>query len=73
LIIFILALAIPNAGHAVDATSAAAGHGHLAQAGKPRTPATQPGAPKLSKQSPAAEYTPNVRYRLAVGNAFATG
>jgi len=64
LIMFVLTLAIPNAGHAVDATLAAAGHGHVAQAGKPRTPAATPGAPKLAKKSPAAEYTPNIRYRL---------
>ena len=62
LIMFVLTLAIPNAGYAVDATSA--GHGHVAQAGKPRTPAATPGAPKLAKKSPAAEYTPNIRYRL---------
>jgi nitrite reductase (NO-forming) len=64
LIMFVIALAIPDAGYAVDATSAAAGHGHLAQAGKPRTPGATPGAPKLAKKSPAAEYTPNIRYRL---------
>jgi nitrite reductase (NO-forming) len=64
LIMFVLTLAIPNAGYAVDATLAAAGHGHVTQAGKPRTPAATPGAPKLAKKSPAAEYTPNIRYRL---------
>ncbi len=64
LIVFVLALAIPNAGYAVDSTPAAAGHTHLAQAGKPRTPGATPGAPKLAKKSPAAEYTPNIRYRL---------
>src|SRR6185436_2711848 len=30
----------------------------------PARPAAAPAAPKLSKQSPAAEYTPNVRFRL---------
>jgi nitrite reductase (NO-forming) len=64
LVVFVLALAIPNAGYAVDSTPAAAGHTHLTQAGKPRTPAATPGAPKLAKKSPAAEYTPNIRYRL---------
>src|SRR5437870_12307092 len=59
---FVLALVIPNPGYAADATPA--GHDHLAQAGRPRTPAAAPSAPKLAKKSPAAEYTPNVRYRL---------
>src|SRR5438552_587900 len=59
---FVLALVIPNPGYAADATPA--GHDHLAQAGRPRPPAAAPSAPKLSKKSPAAEYTPNVRYRL---------
>jgi nitrite reductase (NO-forming) len=62
LFMFVLAAAIPDAGSAADATPR--GHDHLAQTGKPRTPAAAPSAPKLAKKSPAAEYTPNVRYRL---------
>ena len=61
-IVFIFALAIPGVGLAADAVPAMAGHGHVAQRAKPAQPV--PAAPKLSKKSPAAEYTPNVRYRL---------
>ncbi len=43
---------------------AANGHPQMAQ-GRPAAPVRPaPGAPKLSKQSPAAEYTPTVRFRL---------
>jgi nitrite reductase (NO-forming) len=59
---FVLAVVTPDAAHAADATPR--GHDHLAQTGKPRTPAAAPSAPKLAKKSPAAEYTPNIRYRL---------
>ncbi len=60
-IMFVLALASPSVGVAADARPAAPGHEHMAQAAKPARPAP---APKLSRKSPAAEYTPNVRYRL---------
>jgi nitrite reductase (NO-forming) len=40
------------------------GHHHMAQT-KPGTPAPKPGAPpKVSGKSPAADYTPTVRFRL---------
>src|SRR5438874_4977195 len=58
----ILTLFIPGVGVAADSRPAAAGHGHMAQGTKPSPPAAA--APKLAKKSPAAEYTPNVRYRL---------
>ncbi len=64
LITFVLALAISGVAQAADTTPAIAGHDHMAQAEKPLAPAAAPGAPKVSKKSPAAEYTPNVRYRL---------
>ena len=60
-IMFVLALASPGVGLAADVRPAVPGHDHMAQAAKPARPAP---APKLSKKSPAAEYTPNVRYRL---------
>src|SRR5712691_5970346 len=64
LLMLVLALAVPGSGFAGDAQPAAAGHGHIAQGVKPAKPAAAPAAPKLSKKSPAAEYTPNVRFRL---------
>ncbi|TMQ27233.1 MAG: nitrite reductase, copper-containing [Candidatus Rokuibacteriota bacterium] len=63
LITFVLALAIPGVARASDTTPTTAGHGHMAQARQPLVPGAGPGA-RLSKKSPAAEYTPNVRYRL---------
>ena len=36
----------------------------MVQAVKPARPAAAPAVPKVSKKSPAAEYTPNVRFRL---------
>ncbi len=64
LLMLVLALAVPGSGFAGDARPAAAGHGHMAQGVKPARPAAAPAVPKLSKKSPAAEYTPNVRFRL---------
>jgi len=64
--VVMLALVLAGAGPGLagDAQPAPAKHGHVAQGAKPARPATAPSAPKLSKQSPAAEYTPNVRFRL---------
>src|SRR5919197_312722 len=62
LVAFTLALFVPAVGFAAGPKSAAAGHDHTAQGGKPSK--VERGAPKLAKKSPAAEYTPNVRYRL---------
>src|SRR5713101_5402928 len=64
LLVLVLALAVPGSGFAGDARPVAAGHDHMAQAVKPTRPAAAPAALKLSKKSPAAEYTPNVRFRL---------
>jgi nitrite reductase (NO-forming) len=63
LMMLILMLAVPGSAFAAD-TQPTTKHGHMAQAPKPSRPAAAPAAPKLSKQSPAAEYTPNVRFRL---------
>src|SRR5438552_18543511 len=57
-------LTVPGSAFAADAQPATMKHGHVAQATKPAKPAAASAAPKLSKQSPAAEYTPNVRFRL---------
>jgi nitrite reductase (NO-forming) len=54
-------LAGAGPGFGADAPAGATTHGHVAQAPKAK-PA--PAAPRLSKQSPAADYTPNVRFRL---------
>jgi nitrite reductase (NO-forming) len=61
LVMLVLVLVMPGPGFAADATTAK--HGHVAQ-GKPAKPTPAASGPKLSKQSPAAEYTPNVRFRL---------
>ena len=59
-VMLLLALVAPPAALAADAPS---GHKHVAQRGKPVAPAVSAPA-KLAKKSPAAEYTPNVRFRL---------
>jgi nitrite reductase (NO-forming) len=64
LVTLVLLLAVPGPVLAADAPQAPAKHGHVAQAAKPVKPKAAPSAPKLAKQSPAAEYTPNVRVRL---------
>jgi nitrite reductase (NO-forming) len=58
-----LVLMGPAPSLAADAPARASKHGHVAQGTKPSKPTPAP-ASKLSKQSPAAEYTPNVRFRL---------
>ena len=60
---FVVTAAIHGPGEAADPGSA--GHRHMAQT-KPAAPAPKaaPSAPKVSKKSPAAEYTPTVRFRL---------
>ena len=57
-------------GYSAAADPASAGHRHMAQT-KPATPAPKAPAPKsaasaskVAKKSPAAEYTPTVRFRL---------
>ena len=62
LVAFTLALLVPAVGFAAGPKPVAAGHDHTAQSSKPSK--VEPGSPKLAKKSPAAEYTPNVRYRL---------
>ncbi len=63
-LLFALALVVPGVVSAADGSPSAAHH-HVAQAGKPAAPAKPaPGAPKISRQSPAAEYTPTVRIGL---------
>ncbi len=65
LMLLALLLTIPGPSFAADSQPATTKHGHVAQAARPaKPPAPAPAAPKLSKQSPAAEYTPNVRFRL---------
>ena len=59
-VMLLLALVAPPAALAADAPS---GHKHVVQRGKPVAPAVSAPA-KLAKKSPAAEYTPNVRFRL---------
>jgi nitrite reductase (NO-forming) len=61
----VLALGIGGASALADAQQPGTPkHNHVAQPAKNTRPAAAPAAPKLSKQSPAAEYTPNVRFRL---------
>jgi nitrite reductase (NO-forming) len=60
-LVFLLASIVAVSTWAADGAS----HRHTAQAkpAVPTKPAT-PGAPKVSRKSPAAEYTPTVRFRL---------
>jgi nitrite reductase (NO-forming) len=62
LVAFTLVLVVPAVGFAAGPMPKMAGHDHMAQGSKPSK--GEAGSPKLSKKSPAAEYTPNVRYRL---------
>jgi nitrite reductase (NO-forming) len=68
-LVFILAWGLPKTTLGANA-GAAPGHQHMAQSkpaapGKPAAPAQAPAAPpRVSRKSPAAEYTPTVRYRL---------
>jgi nitrite reductase (NO-forming) len=62
----ICALTLLTSGAAFGAggqSPAPGGHPHKAQ-GQPAAAPAAPGAPKVSKQSPAADYTPTVRFRL---------
>jgi nitrite reductase (NO-forming) len=60
---FVVMAAIHGVSAAADPSST--GHRHMAQT-KPATPAPKApaSAPKVAKKSPAAEYTPTVRFRL---------
>ena len=60
---FAVTAALHGPGEAADPGSV--GHRHMAQT-KPAAPAPKaaPSAPKVAKKSPAAEYTPTVRFRL---------
>jgi nitrite reductase (NO-forming) len=62
----VLALVLAWAPAASTWAADGASHRHTAQA-RPAAPPTKPatpGAPKVSRKSPAAEYTPTVRFRL---------
>ena len=58
--LFVVASGTPRSAIGADAS---ASHKHVAQT-RPAAPAQAPAKPAVSKKSPAAEYTPTVRYRL---------
>jgi nitrite reductase (NO-forming) len=60
LLVAVLTMALGTVASATDVPRGAPPHQHLAQVKAPAATA----APKMSKQSPAAEYTPTVRFQL---------
>jgi nitrite reductase (NO-forming) len=68
LLSLVIVLGLWSFAFAADPPRGAAMHQHMAQGKAPATPS----APKMSKQSPAAEYTPTVRFQLRTqGISFA--
>jgi nitrite reductase (NO-forming) len=60
--LFVVAPGSPGPAIGADSGTAAS-HRHTAQT-RPTAPTQAPAKPTVSKKSPAAEYTPTVRYRL---------
>ena len=60
--LFVVASGSPGPAIGADGGTSAT-HRHTAQT-KPAAPTPAPAKPAVSKKSPAAEYTPTVRYRL---------
>ena len=60
--LFVVASGLPGPAIGADGGTSAT-HRHTAQT-KPAAPTPAPAKPAVSKKSPAAEYTPTVRYRL---------
>src|SRR5262252_3241130 len=60
--LFVVASGLPRPAIGANGGTSAT-HRHTAQT-KPAAPAPAPAKPAVSKKSPAAEYTPTVRYRL---------
>src|SRR5262245_35866383 len=68
---FALVLMAAAPGLAIAADRASGGHAHVAQAKQAAPAPKTANGPKVSRKSPAAEYTPTVRFRL--GTELAEG